>query len=228
MQRIALVLIALLLLLPSASRGQGGGRAGLVVRYGDGTIRTSCVQFNGDSISGLELLERGGVDVIAQTSGNNAAVCKIGGDGCDYPAETCFCKTGAGGSGEYWAFWRLVDGAWQYSVQGAGVARVRDGDVNGWAWGAGSVERGAEPPLQTFAQICPVAEAVTAQPTLPLISEAATAQPTPQPVRAAPEAQAAGGASPAPPNRSIGSYVMFGFMLAVIVGMIIFVQRRRA
>ncbi len=187
MKRLLILLPLLALLLPAPLQGQGGGRAGLVVQFGDGRVVTQCVSFAGESISGLELLQRSGLEIIAQVSGVGAAVCKIGDEGCNYPAEACFCKFGAGQQGEYWAYWRQRDGAWQYSLQGAHATRLRDGDVDGWAWGRGNVQSGAQPPLIPFGQICPALEAAppapTPQPTVPPTAPppAATQPPPPAP-----------------------------------------------
>lgn len=194
MKRLLLLLLpALVLLVPAPMRGQVTSRAGVVVKFSDGSVHTNCVSFADDSISGLELLQRSGLDVIAQTSGNNAAVCKIGPDGCNFPAESCLaCKFGGGGSGqgEYWAYWILNGAAWRYSQQGAGIRRVRDGEVDGWAYGAGNVQTGAQPPVTTFDQICPalpptpqpVVEPTTPPPPAPRPTTRPTVEPTRVPV----------------------------------------------
>jgi hypothetical protein len=172
---LILSLPLLVLLAPLPTQGQSsGGRAGLIVKFGDGSIRTSCVAFEGESISSLELLQRSGLEVIAQAAGNNAAVCKIGSDGCDFPAEPCFCKFGSGQEGLYWAFWRLGADGWQYSNQGAGIRTIRNGEVDGWGWGNGNVQSGVQPPPIPFEQICPVAQPAP-EPTAP---------PTPRPTLA--------------------------------------------
>jgi hypothetical protein len=176
MKRLLILVLPLLVLLhPAQIQGQTANRAGVVVRFSDGRVQTSCVAFNSESISGLDLLQRTGLDVIAQNSGGSAAVCKIGADGCAFPAEPCFCKFGGGQQGQYWAYWRLGGGAWQYSAQGASSRRVTNGDVDGWAWGSGSVQSGALPPVISFEQICPAAPVEPTSPPRP------TAQPTPQP-----------------------------------------------
>ncbi|HEX6288504.1 MAG TPA: PT domain-containing protein [Herpetosiphonaceae bacterium] len=188
MKRLPILLLPLLvLLIPAPIQSQGPSRAGVVVRFSDGSVHTSCVSFQGESISGIELLQRSGLDVIAQTSGGNAAVCKIGGDGCSFPAEPCFCKFGGGQQGQYWAYWRLSGGAWQYAAQGAGARRVASGDVDGWAWGSGNVQSGAQPPVVTFEQICPAIQPTaipapepTAKPQ-PRPTARPTARPTPRP-----------------------------------------------
>lgn len=176
MKRLLILCLPLLiLLLPAQTEGQTTNRAGIVVKFSDGRVQTSCVSFQTESISGLDLLQRTGLDVIAQSSGGSAAVCKIGGDGCAFPAEPCFCKFGGGQQGQYWAYWRLNGDAWRYSAQGASSVRVTNGDVDGWAWGAGNVQSGAAPPVTTFDQICPAAPV---QPTTP---PEPTAVPAPKP-----------------------------------------------
>ncbi len=148
------VCIIILLLLPIAAHAQTTNRAGLVLLRSDGVVQTYCVAFAEDTISGVELLQRAKLPLITQPSGNNAAVCKIGNDGCNFPAEDCFCRFGGGQRGEYWAFWQLRDATWEYAQLGAGTARVQNGDVNGWAWGAGESGSGLQPPVRTFEQIC--------------------------------------------------------------------------
>jgi hypothetical protein len=54
----------------------------------------------------------------------------------------------------YWAYNYLQDDQWVYATVGASIRTVREGDVEGWAWGAGSLTQGAAPPLITFSQIC--------------------------------------------------------------------------
>lgn len=159
---LALLLVALL---PNLGRAQEApNRAGLVVRFGDGSVRSVCVSFAEEQISGLELLARSGISYIAQQGGIGAAVCKIGDEGCNFPAEDCFCRR-EGARTIYWAYQIQVDGAWRYSNLGASNVRVRNGDVQGWAWGQGDSSGGAMPPLLSFAQICgEVAAAAPAEP----------------------------------------------------------------
>jgi len=169
-------------LLPALGAAQeGANRAGLVVRFGDGRVAQSCVRFAEESLSGDELLARAGLPVIVQPSGIGAAVCKIGGEGCDYPAQDCFCKC-TGAECAYWALSRLEAGAWRYSNQGASNVQVRNGDVQGWAWGAGGAQSGAAPPVRSFVQLCDVAP--TAQPAT--AAPPATQRPTRPPPTAPP------------------------------------------
>jgi hypothetical protein len=135
---------------PRGSQAQQGvHRAGIVVQFGDGSARTYCISFAGDSISGLDLLMSTGLEVKAEHYGAmGAMICKIGPDGCDYPEQPCACQS-YGPGGLYWSYHHLKDGRWVRSSVGASTYRVRDGDVDGWAWSSGS-----PPPLYTFEQIC--------------------------------------------------------------------------
>ncbi len=143
--------------------------AGLVVTFGTTRpTRMFCIEFTEDSITGLELLERSGLPLVTSGGGLGAAVCAIDGlgslDSSSY--NSCF--------GQYplfWAYDQYVDAAWRMSSLGASSSIVRDGTIEGWAWGANARP---DPP----GAICP---APTATPTV--IALATTAPiPTSSPV----------------------------------------------
>jgi hypothetical protein len=179
-----LLLGALAVVLPAIGRAQEQqNQAGLVIQYGDGSVATACVGFSEPEISGLDLFDRAGISYIAQSGGGGSAVCKISGEGCDYPTEDCFCKC-KGAECVYWAYQHLRDGRWNYSQIGAGAFRVKPGDVEGWAWGAGGLQSGTQPPILTLEQICaaPVAQEPTAPPPAePPPTAAPQAAPSPEP-----------------------------------------------
>jgi len=177
-------LLLALLLFPAWAGADGPSRVGLVVRFGDGSVFTKCVEFEEDQISGLEVLLRSGLRVIYQQSGLGAAVCKIEDDGCDYPSEPCFCKCPGGPNCVYWSYWHLKEGKWQYSPVGAGGYFVRDGDVEGWAWGPGTAGSGLEPPVIDFNSICAPPPTPTSTPTpspTPTAAPSPTVEPTETP-----------------------------------------------
>ncbi len=185
-------LAVLLLVAGAAARAQPPERrAGLVVQFGDGSLQTACVRFSEETISGLDLLLRAGLSVVVQTGGIGAAVCKIGPDGCNYPAESCFCKRD-GARSIYWAFYTLQNDTWAYASLGAANVAVGDGDVHGWAWGLGDASGGALPPVRSIDTIC--APATAPAPTAP----PATASPAPAPTSAPPAAPGASLPAPAP------------------------------
>jgi hypothetical protein len=183
MKRIRVIALLIVLLgLPAAAsvRADGPNRAGLVVQFGDGSVISRCVEFGEPSLTGYEVLARAGLTVVAEFSGLGAAVCKVQNDGCDFPAETCFCEC-EGSPCVYWVYHHLVDGAWQYSGFGASSYQVSDGAVEGWAWGQGDPNGGAQPPVMTFEQIC--APPPTATPVPPTATHVPpTATPTPLPL----------------------------------------------
>ena len=123
--------------LPVATHADSPNQVGLVVRLGDGETFTNCVEFEEEQINGLEVLSKAGLNIIYDIGGGlGSAVCKIENEGCDFPAEDCFCKCAGGANCIYWSYWHLENGTWEYSQAGAGGYYVSDGDVEGWAWGA--------------------------------------------------------------------------------------------
>jgi hypothetical protein len=139
----------LLALLPLAANGASGhtsgpSRVGLVVDMGDGTLVTRCVAFSEVEASGLDVLERSGLEIVT----SQGAVCAIEGTGC--PASDCWCQC-RGTPCIYWSYWHWLGGGWEYSQAGAAGYRVHDGDIEGWRWGEGATP----PPAVPFEQICP-------------------------------------------------------------------------
>ena len=138
--RIALVLKILLCSLITPARAvptQAASqavehRAGLVVDFGEGRAVQRCVTFGADTVTGLDLLARSGLKL--QTWGS--AVCRVEGQGCDYPLEPCFCQC-RGAPCAYWSYWHWQLGRWTYSAVGAAAYALQDGDIDGWAWGDG-------------------------------------------------------------------------------------------
>ncbi len=184
---ILLISTSVLFVQPGAAQG-GGNRAALVVRDGNGTIAKKCVAFAEASISGEELLRRSGLTAtINYNAGLGGAICSINGYGCAYPKQDCFCKC-QGVKCEYWAYWHWNSAAWQYSAVGASSYQVKNGALEGWAWGEGSYgSTGAIPPSITFDDICP-------QPTAtPTSTPTRTPSPSSTPTFTPPATQAAGG-----------------------------------
>jgi hypothetical protein len=169
---------------PAAPSGTAN-RAVIVID--DGTQRTAtCVTFSEPSISGLEALKRSGAVVVDQAFGSmGGAVCSINGIGC--PLTGCLtCKAPA-----YWNYFRSVGGTgFARSGAGASTAKVRDGDVEGWAWGANP----AAPPLPSVDDVCGPRPSPPAPPVAPPSPVA------PSPAAAAPATPGASGSSGAVPG----------------------------
>jgi hypothetical protein len=148
--------------------GESKNRAGLVVRYGDGRVEEMCVFFDEPTISGLELLERSGVTFVAERSSLGSAICKIDGQGCDYPSEDCFCEYP-----NFWGYWARDEGdaVWNFSDTGASDREIESGSMDGWSWGPNGAPA---PPLARFEDVCPASASAKASKT----SEPSRAQAT--------------------------------------------------
>lgn len=143
--RYALVLLCVLGLVASrfvAVSAEDINVAGLIVDYGDGRISYAWVPFAEDEISGVELLERSGLDVVTVGFGGMGdAVCQIDDTGC--PVGDCrkrMCQTSDPES-PFWRYSRQTDsGDWVMAATGASGASVQDGDVDAWVWSGTEVD----------------------------------------------------------------------------------------
>ena len=114
-------------------------RAGLVVQHGDGAMTWAVVAFPEESISGLDLLQRSGIDFLSVPFGGlGEGVCQIEREGCEVSScRRTVCQ--ATRSSPYWQYLdQAPDRAWRAAPLGASGSRVDDGDVLAWAWSAGS------------------------------------------------------------------------------------------
>lgn len=128
----------------------GSQRAGVVVRFADGTERRECVTFTESEISGYELLRRTQLDIGVETADFGVAICRIGGDGC---TDDCFCQYPV-----FWGYWTRDTGqeAWSFSQVGAGDRPVRDGSLDGWVFGK---DGEPAPPEVALDEVCAAAPA---------------------------------------------------------------------
>ncbi|RUA15608.1 MAG: hypothetical protein DSY55_05940 [Clostridia bacterium] len=175
--KLLLLTLLLLGLLGQPGNAQGPNHAGVVIRFADGAVRTACVAFEQESVTSAALLKKAGPQVIVDpASGFGEAICKISdgahSNGCDFPQEDCFCQC-QGATCVYWAFYNLENGQWVYANTGPSHHQIKNGDVDGWVWGAGVAGSGATdvtPPLRTFDEICPADARTSAQATAPPIA----------------------------------------------------------
>ena len=195
-RHLRLLILGLLLILGAsfgATQAQTPNRAGLVVMFGDGSVAKSCVSFTEPSITGWDLLTSSGLTVFYEDYGDsNNAVCKLDSgehsDGCEYPADDCWCECITAGDCRYWAYHHLVDGAWVYSNEGASSWIIEDGMVDGWGWGLGEINTsGQTPPVIPFDEICipytptPTSTVTPTETPTPSESTTPTTTPTPTP-----------------------------------------------
>ena len=188
---LPLLLTALCLLAGAsvASAQSGDHRAGLVIRYADGSVQTHCVAFSEPNITGEELLQRSGLTVILDyNAGLGGAVCSINNQGCAFPTQDCFCHCQSS-TCEYWAYFHHTGDGWQYSQVSPGAYQVTDHALEGWSWGSGNFYSGTEPPLISFDEICrapatatPAASPTLTPPPMPTRRPTPTPAPTSEPV----------------------------------------------
>jgi hypothetical protein len=172
--------LLLLLALPSYLRAEPAttNLAGVVVDLGGGQVQTYCIAFAEEQISGFVALQRTGLPIAVDVSGMGAAVCQIGQTGC--PSTNCFCQCPGGSTCNYWSYWHLASGNWQYAQGGASTYMVRHGMVDGWVWGAGGSGNASPPVSTSFEQVCAAQLPATATPTsVPTATPLPTATATP-------------------------------------------------
>lgn len=145
--------IALILFLVSPSGASDENQVAIVVDFGNGQVGTKCVSFSEESITGFEALQRSGLPVETDFQTGGAAVCRIDGQGC--PSDDCFCECRGGDECKYWSYWHFTNGTWNYSVAGSSLYQVRDGALDGWVWGLGSITQALPPPVIPFQDVCP-------------------------------------------------------------------------
>ena len=110
--------------------------AGIVVDYGDGRMSYALVPYAGDTLSGMQLLDRSGLSLLTVEFGAmGEGVCAIAQTGCDISAcRRRLCQSGDPDS-PFWHYLRQTEpGTWQLAPLGASSSVIEDGDVDGWFW----------------------------------------------------------------------------------------------
>ena len=151
--------------------------AALVIQHASGSVITRCVAFAEGQISGLQLVERSGVQYDAQNFGS------IGSAMCQLDREPSTVPPGCFGSGPYWQYFHRQGGAWQTSAFGASSSLLHDGDMDGWHFAVGANQA---PGNVTFSSVCaapapPAATAIQAAPAPNHATPIPTATPAPSP-----------------------------------------------
>jgi hypothetical protein len=159
---------------PEPAPAASAHRAAVIVDTG-AAVKRVVVTFGEDSITGIDALQRAGMDpVVYQFGGQGGAVCRLLGVGRDAGPN---CLGGGDGDARYWGYFRAPAGSssFTYSSVGAGTTRVHDGDVEGWKFGTGT-----PPPYASLASLLPP-----------------PAPPSPPPPTAPPATSAGAGGAPA-------------------------------
>jgi hypothetical protein len=247
-------LIGLALALAGALTWQGSAhaqthRAALIVQHGSSwpgsPVLWKCVEFAQEAIGGLALLQLAGVNSgqppqIYDWGGGAYTVCQLDRQPQSIP-DRCFGPM----SGPNWSDWTQTANGWVARSTGVAGYTVRDGNVEGWTYAAGT---GTRPPIVAFSQVCPAPRAPTAAPTshgaAPPAGAAATVTPpvvttslaTPSPAMqalapsASPSARTALASTGPPiqtPPRGLGPWLLLGGALIALTGLGAFNLRRR-
>jgi iron complex transport system substrate-binding protein len=129
-------------------------QVGLVIQGADNQPQTYCVTLDSDHRTGLDALQAAGLDLNVESGSMGSTVCRINGDGCDTPGQSCFCQCEGSGSCAYWSYFhRTEEGTWTYNSQGAAAMTLDQGDVQGWWWKDSSQTDVDFTPI-SFAEIC--------------------------------------------------------------------------
>jgi hypothetical protein len=212
--------------------------AALVIQHSSGRVLSRCVAFAEDQITGLQLIQRSGVQYQTQSFGSlGSAVCQLDAEPSAVPPN-CF------GAGDYWQYFHRRGSAWQPSAMAATASTLHDGDMDAWHYAAGA----AQPPIAAaFGAVCAPASPTAA--TVPRTAAPRPAQPGPAPTTTTPvtpvmtpalEALAptasptvrtnlaqTGPATPPPKGPAIGSWLLIGAAALLLIGLGIFGVRRR-
>ena len=134
--------------------------AALLIEHSGGGVLARCVAFAEDQITGLQLVQRSGVEYQAQSFGS------IGSAMCQLDREPASVPPGCFGSGAYWQYFHRQGTGWQTASVGASSSLLHDGDMDGWHYAPGA---GQAPPAVSFASVCiaPQPAAAATHSTLP-------------------------------------------------------------
>lgn len=206
--------------------------AALVIQHSGGSVLARCVAFAEEQITGLQLVQRSGVEYDTQTFGS------IGSATCQLDREPSPVPAGCFGSGAYWQYFHLEGGGWQTSPVGASSSVLRDGDMDGWRYAVGPNQApgsvafaavcGAAPPPVAATQVAKAPHQQTPVPTAtpaPTTSVEALA-PTPPP---RPNAVLASAGPPTQPPKPppVGTWLAVGTVATLLLGLGAINLRRR-
>lgn len=102
------------------------GQAGLVIDHSDGMRKIVVVEFPGETVTGMQLLQKSGLPLVTSETSFGTAICAIDNEGQE--SGNCFGDP----LFRFWALNLLQDDRWIASWVGAGDLIVRDGDIHGY------------------------------------------------------------------------------------------------
>jgi hypothetical protein len=205
--------------------------AALVIQHSSGSLIARCVAFAEDQITGLQLVERSGVQYEAQSFGS------VGSAICQLDREPSTVPSGCFGSGPYWQYFHRQGGGWQTSAFGASSSVLHDGDTDGWHYAVGANQ---VPGNVAFASVCgapapapatPAAQAANHATPIPMAAPAPTTSLEALAPSASPQPNAVltstGPPTQPPKATALGPWVAFGAMAILMLTLGAINLRRR-
>lgn len=105
-------------------------KAALVIDHNDGNRVVRVVEFFGETLNGMQLLQKSGLTVVTAQGSHGTDICAIDNEG--QPAEDCLNDP----YGRYWVLNLLNDdNEWQGSMIGTNSEIVRNNTVHGYRFG---------------------------------------------------------------------------------------------
>ncbi len=123
--------------------------AGLVIRNSTGEVITRCVEFEEESLSLSDLLQRSGFMRVLSENEQGTFVCYLHNDGQMDPTQC----TGTPGE-PTWNLYRRIGTTWEFLDLPISAVTAVHGDVFGFVYAPQSA--GILPPERTFADVCEI------------------------------------------------------------------------
>ena len=121
--------------------------AALVIDHSDGRRVIKTVEFFGETMTGLQLLQRSGLSLVTIDSAWGVGLCTIDGEG--QPADQCYGDP----LGRFWLFNILpLSSKWECAPYGVSDSIVRNGDIHGYMFTA---DWTAFPPPLSYSVVFP-------------------------------------------------------------------------
>jgi len=142
--RIVVVGLSLLLSLPAWA----ANKAGIVIQNSTGEVITRCLEFEQETLTVHELLEKSGFKLVTEEFSFGSMICYLHNDGqmdcSDHP------------EGWFWNFYQHDGTNWTPSDTGISSTEAHHGDIFGFVFGEWNK---IQPPSRTYADVCEVTSA---------------------------------------------------------------------
>jgi hypothetical protein len=126
----------------SCSDASAPHHAYVVVQHMSGSWIQACVGFAPDYLDGQTLMDRSGIQYVAQPDGSARVACRIDGE----PTKIGACATQEHDTQAHWALFVEARGRWSKATSDFAGLEVFDSDVMGWRFVPAGTTTPAPPP----------------------------------------------------------------------------------